>query len=54
MDEEKMMEIIRQLTALKETNEVTSEQVLCWAKRVEAQRVQKVLLEAIEEIKESK
>ena len=32
-----MTEIIGELTVIKETNEITSKQVLNWAKRVEAQ-----------------
>ena len=31
-----MTEIIRELTTITKTNERTSEQILCWAKRVEA------------------
>ena len=39
-DEEMVTEIIRELTTIKETNKVTSKQVLCWAiRRVEFQRV---------------
>ena len=49
-----MMEIIRELAAIKETSNVTDEQVLSWSKRVEALRVQKALLEACKEKKESK
>ena len=49
-----MMEIIRELTAIKETKKITSDQVQCWAKRVDAQRMHKALLEETEEIKESK
>ena len=37
-DEEMMTEIIRQLTVTKETNKVTSEQVLCWAQRIHVKR----------------
>ena len=42
-DEEMMIEIIRELTAIKQTNKVTSEQVLCWTIRVESQKVQNTL-----------
>ena len=49
-----MTEIIRAFIATKETNKVTSEKVLCWAKRTEVKRVQKALLEATKETKESK
>ena len=48
-DEEMMMEKIRELSTIKETNKVTSEQVLCWTKKVEVQRAQKALLEATKE-----
>ena len=41
-----MMEIIREFTKTKETNKVTGEQAVCWAKMVEAQ---KALLEANKE-----
>ena len=33
-----MTKIIRELTGTQETNKVTSEQVLCWAKGIEVQR----------------
>ena len=46
-----MTEIIRELTAIKGTSKVTSDQVLCWTKRV---KVQKALLKATKETKESK
>ena len=46
-----LSEVIREPTAIKETNSVTSQQILCWAKRVE---VQKALLEATKENNESK
>ena len=49
-----MMEIIRELTTIKEANNITSEQFLCWAKGVEVQRVQKVLLFKNKREKESK
>ena len=49
-----MMEIIRQLATIKETNKVTSEQLLFWMKRIEMQRVQKALLEATKETKNIK
>ena len=34
-DEQIMNEVIRELTAIRETNKVKSEEVLCWAKRLE-------------------
>ena len=47
-----MTEIIRELTATKETNNITNEQVLCWTKRVVVQRAQRAFLKAIKETKE--
>ena len=47
-----MTKVIRELTAMKTTSEITSEQVLCWAKRIEAQRVQKAMLETKKESKD--
>ena len=47
-----MAEIIRELIAIQKTNEITSEQVLVWLKRVQAQRAQKALTETIKERKE--
>ena len=35
-DDDMMTEIIRELTTIKKTNEITSDQVLCWAKGVKA------------------
>ena len=37
---------------IKKTNEISSVQVLCWAKRVEVQRAQKAVLEATKETEE--
>ena len=48
---DKMTDIIRELTLIKRTNEITSKQVLCWAKRVEAQRAPKAILLATKENK---
>ena len=39
-------EIIRKLTAVKETNKIASDQVLEWVRGAEAQRLQKKLIEA--------
>ena len=36
-DEDIMTEIIRQLTGIKDNNNIISKQVLCWAKWVDAQ-----------------
>ena len=52
-DDDMMTEIEREQAAVKKTNEITSEQALCWAKRVEAQRAQKTILEPAKESKES-
>ena len=35
-----MAKMIKELTAIQKTNEITSDQVLSWAKRVEAQGTQ--------------
>ena len=40
-------EIVRGLTNLKHTNEVSSDQVLMWVQRVKAQRVEKEVLDNI-------
>ena len=37
-DNDMMIEILREWAAIKKTNELSSEQVLAWARRVEAQR----------------
>ena len=46
-----MMKIARELTTIKNTNEITSEHVLCWAKRVEVQRAKKAMIEDTKKIK---
>ena len=51
-DDNIMTEIIRELTTIEKTNEITSEQILAWTRRVEAQRAQKVLIAVIKENKE--
>ena len=43
---------MKELTALKDTREVNSEQVLMWAQRVEADRAQKEMLDNIRDEKE--
>ena len=43
--------IIKELTALKDMSGVISEQVLIWAQRVEAQKVQMVVLDNIKDAK---
>ena len=43
-------EILRELTAMKDINEDTSDQILIWAQRMEVQRAQKEVLNHIREI----
>ena len=43
--------IIKELTGLRDTNEVTSEPVLSWTQRVEVKRAQKSVLENIRDAK---
>ena len=43
--------ILREQTALKDISESTSDQILIWVPRVEAQRAQKEVLDYIEEDK---
>ena len=50
-DETIIVEIIKELTALKETSEVSSEQTLMGAQRIEAQRAQKDVLDNIRDFK---
>ena len=47
-----MTEIIRDLTVVQEIIEITSEQILWWARRVNAQRANIALTEATKDIKE--
>ena len=51
-DESITAEIIKEMMVLKDTSEVSSEQVLAWAKRVEAQRSQNAVLENTRDVKE--
>ena len=44
--------IIKKLTAIKNADEVTSEQVLAWARRMEVQRLWKDMVATIQEAKE--
>ena len=44
-----MTEIIKELTAIKRTNEITSDHVLNWAERENVQRVQKAILDTTKE-----
>ena len=45
-------EITRELTKIHKNTEITSENVLCWAKRVEAQRAQSAIMNSLTEVKE--
>ena len=47
-----MIEIMKELTIVKKTVEITSKQVLAWASRVKAQEAQKALTEATKDNKE--
>ena len=51
-DETTRAKIIKELTALQHPREVSSEQVLVWAQRVEAQKAQKVLVDKMRDTKE--
>ena len=53
-DEEMIIEIITEPTAIKETTKVTSEEVLCWTKRVRVQTLQMAILEATKPTKKTK
>ena len=44
--------IFKELTALKDASKLSSMQVFMWAKRVEVQRVQKVVLDNIRDMKQ--
>ena len=43
-------EIIRELTKIHENTEMTHKNVLCWAKRVEAQRAQSTIRNSLTEV----
>ena len=45
-------EIIEELTTLKDTSEVSSEQVLVWAQRVIAQGIKKKVLDSTRDMKD--
>ena len=47
-----MIQIFWDLTAVKKMNEITSEQIFGWARRVAAQRAQKAVIEAKKHSKE--
>ena len=46
------IKIIRELTKIEDNENITSEQVLAWAKRVEAQKTQSAILEQLKETKD--
>ena len=50
-DSDMSIEIIKELTKIKGNNSATSEQVLVWARGVEAQKVQSAILENLSETK---
>ena len=45
INDDRITEMIRELTAIKKTNEITNEEVLSLARRVEVQWVQKLILD---------
>ena len=47
-----LAEIIRELTKIQENTEIMSENVLCWAKRVEVQGAQSAIMSSLTEAKE--
>ena len=51
-DDTIIAKIIKELTALKDTSKVSSEEVLMWTLRVGVQRAQKTVLENIRDVKE--
>ena len=51
-DTDMLSEIIWELTKIQENTEVTSEKVLCWAKRVKTQRTQSTIMKSLTETKE--
>ena len=51
-DNDMFAEIIRELTKAKESVDITSEQVLGWAKRVKAQREQSAIMDSLTRTKE--
>ena len=49
-DENRIEEIIRQLTALNDICEVSSKQVLLWVQKVQMQRAQKHVMDTIKDM----
>ena len=52
IDNDISIEIIRELMKIEDKESITSEQVLAWARRVEAQKVQSAILENSKEIQD--
>ena len=50
-DTDMLAEIIRELTKIHRNTEITSENVLCWAERVEMQRIQSAIMNSLTEAK---
>ena len=48
-NKEMLVEIIKELTTIKGNDTITSESILSWAKRVEAQRAQSAVMRTITE-----
>ena len=51
-DTNMLAEIIKELTEIQENTEIISENMLCWAKRMEAQRAQSAIMNSLTEAKE--
>ena len=51
-DKDILEKIIKEITAAKDDDQITSEGVLAWAKRVEAQRTQAAVLNTITELRQ--
>ena len=51
-DTDMLAEIIRELTKIQENTEIMSENMLCWAKRVEAKKAQSAIMSSLTEAKE--
>ena len=52
LDDEGISEILRRILTLEDIEDTTKERVLLWTQRVEAQRVQEVVLSNIKEVTE--
>ena len=51
-DTEMLEEIIKELTKIHENEEITSEDVLSWVKRVKVQRAQSTIMNILTEVKD--